>query len=86
LNGHKERVGGVVVEEVVVVGVKGEGRSCGELKNPIFSRSNPEDNLFCCEGVDVVIGKITRCVFLFFSLKAVPFPTIFRVPFMFPGN
>ncbi len=60
LNGCNKRVGGIVVEKVVVVGVKGERRSVVELNNPIFSRSNPEGNLISRVGVDIAKGVGTR--------------------------
>ena len=60
LNGHKERFGGVVVEKVVVVGVKGERRSVVVLNNPILSRYNPEGDLVGRVGVDIAEGVGNR--------------------------
>ncbi len=49
-----------LIEEMVVVGMKGEARSRDCLNDPILSRSNPEGNLVCRLGINGAIGSIKR--------------------------
>ena len=49
-----------LTEEMIVVGVKGEGRGRHCFNDPILSRFNPEGNLVGRVGIHGARGSITR--------------------------